>query len=185
MRRVLTVIVAMCLAAPVVTAGELAGVTMADSVKVGDASLVLNGQGLRKKLWIKVYVAGLYLEAPARDAESAIAAPGAKRIVMHFLTDKATKSKMDGAWREGFEENTPGAEKSLGPQIEKFIGFFGDMHDGDEIALTMVPNEGTTVALNGTVKGTIEGSEFATALLKVWLGSSPPSDDLKDGMLGG
>src|SRR5947209_15933138 len=42
-------------------AGTLAGVTLPDSVQAGSESLVLNGMGLRKKLFIKVYVAGLYL----------------------------------------------------------------------------------------------------------------------------
>jgi len=37
--------------------------------------------------------------------------------------------------------------------------------------------------LNGELKGTIEGDDFATALLCVWLGAKPPTEDLKKGML--
>lgn len=38
--------------------------------------------------------------------------------------------------------------------------------------------------LNGELKGTIEGDDFVTALLRVWLGAKPPTEDLKNGMLG-
>jgi hypothetical protein len=55
---------------------------------------------------------------------------------------------------------------------------------GDVIELNMVPGNGTAVVLNGEGKGVIDGNDFATTLLKVWLGDHPPSDELKVGMLG-
>ena len=52
-------------------AADLAGVTMPDSVQVGNTTLVLNGLGLRTKIVVKVYVAGLYLpENPPTPTES-------------------------------------------------------------------------------------------------------------------
>jgi hypothetical protein len=39
---------------PPIWAGELAGVTLDDTVTLNDADLVLNGMGLRKKLWVEV-----------------------------------------------------------------------------------------------------------------------------------
>ena len=48
--------------------GELAGVTLPDTLKAGDRTLKLNGLGLRKKSIVKVYVGGLYLESPSKDA---------------------------------------------------------------------------------------------------------------------
>jgi len=38
--------------------------------------------------------------------------------------------------------------------------------------------------VNGEEKDVIDGNDFATALLRVWLGDHPPSEDLKTGMLG-
>ncbi len=35
------------------------------------------------------------------------------------------------------------------------------------------------------VKGTIEGDDFAKALLAIWLGGDPPNPEIKAGMLGG
>ncbi len=182
MRRSIVAVLITLLALPVaLTAGELAGVSMPDQVTVGGKTLQLNGMGLRKKLWVKVYVAGLYLEKKTGNAEEAIAQPGPKKIVMHFLTNKATKKKMDGAWDEGFEANAPEVPKQA---VERFKGFFGDMKVGDVVELTIVPGEGTHVALNGSEKGVVEGDDFARGILKVFIGPHPPTEDLKNGLLG-
>ncbi len=103
MRRVVILLVVLTFAVGSLCAGELAEVTMDDEVTVGNATLKLNGMGLRKKMWVKVYVAGLYLESPADNAAEVLKSEGPKRVVMHFLTDKAKKKKMDSAWTEGFE----------------------------------------------------------------------------------
>jgi hypothetical protein len=181
----LFVVVALVVTVPTAGAGELVGVTMADRITVGDDALVLNGMGLRKKLWVEVYVAGLYLGASARDAAAALDAAGPKRVVMHFLTDKVTKKKLDDAWSEGFAANSPGATGAVASRLATFKGFFGDMKVGDVVELTVVPGAGTTVVVNGKAKGVIEGDDFGLALLRVWLGDHPPSDELKAGMLGG
>ena len=49
-------------------AAELAGATLPDTLSAGDKTLRLNGMGLRKKAMFKVYVGGLYLESPSKDA---------------------------------------------------------------------------------------------------------------------
>ncbi len=103
---------------------------------------------------------------------------------MHFLTDKANKKKMDAAWVEGFEANSPSTYGALTDRVQTFADLFPDMKVGDVIELTMVPGGGTSATLNGEAKGVIDGDDFAEALLKVWLGDHPPSDELKTGMLG-
>ena len=185
MRRVATLLVVFSLAVSTVWAGELADVKMADEVMVGDATLQLNGMGLRKRMWVKVYVAGLDLESPSRDAAEVLNSDGAKRVVMHFLTNKASKKMMDAAWVEGFEANSPTKYGALKERVEKFADLFGDMKVGDVIELTMIPGGGTVVVLNGEEMSAVDGDDFASALLRVWLGEHPPSDELKAGMLGG
>jgi hypothetical protein len=184
MRRLTVLVLGLLFVVPSAMAGELAGVSLPDEISVGDDSLVLNGMGLRKKAIFKVYVAGLYLEDRSQDPAQILASDGTKRVVMHFLTGKATKKKMDAAWHEGFEANSPKEYPALSGQVQEFADFFGDMKDGDRIELTIVPGSGTTATLNGSVVGEIEGDDFGRALLAVWLGDHPPSDDLKDGLLG-
>src|SRR5947209_549071 len=49
-------------------AATVAGVTMEDKTTVNGQTLVLNGAGLRKKFFIKVYIGGLYLSAKQSNA---------------------------------------------------------------------------------------------------------------------
>jgi hypothetical protein len=88
----------------VALAGELAGITMPDTLKVGDKTLRLNGLGLRKKSVFKVYVGGLYLDSPSKDAGAIVASDQAKAIRMHFLRD-LTKAQVVEGFQEGFEAN--------------------------------------------------------------------------------
>jgi hypothetical protein len=60
-----------------------------------------------------------------------------------------------------------------------------DVVEGDEIALTFVPDAGTRVSVRGTDRGTIEGRDFADALFAVWLGPNPVQEDLKKALAGG
>ena len=61
-------------------AGELAGAALPDTLKSGDLTLTLNGLGLRKKSVFKVYVGGLYLESPSKDAGAILASDQGKAI---------------------------------------------------------------------------------------------------------
>ncbi len=184
MRRALLMVMVLVVATGVAWSAELADVTMSDEVTVSGKTLVLNGMGLRKKLWVKVYVGGLYLEEETSDPAVVVDPATAKRMVMHFLTNKANKSKMDSSWEDGFENNAPQAAQEMTAKIDTFKGFFGDMKDGDVVEITYVPEAGTTVTINGNEKGVIEGGAFAAALFSVWVGPEPPTEDLREGLLG-
>ena len=184
MRRLSALFLGIVLVAPMGWGGELAGVDLPDQVSVNGKNLKLNGMGLRKKSIIKVYVAGLYLEEGSQDSATIVDSAAAKHIIMHFLTGKATKKKMDTAWLEGFEANSPSEFDSLAERVNAFADLFGDMEKGDRITLTVVPGSPTIATLNGQKRGTIDGDDFGRALLLVWLGDHPPSEDLKTGMLG-
>ncbi|HQR47488.1 MAG TPA: chalcone isomerase family protein, partial [Thermoanaerobaculia bacterium] len=73
-------------------ARELSGVTMPDTVTVGEKTLKLNGMGLRKKAIFKVYVGGLYLEAPSKDAAAILAADAARAIRLQYVRNVDKKS---------------------------------------------------------------------------------------------
>ena len=62
MRKTLLALACVCAFSLPILAATLADVTLPDTVTVGNQTLVLNGMGLRTKLFIKVYVGGLYLE---------------------------------------------------------------------------------------------------------------------------
>lgn len=164
-------------------AAQLAGVTLPDSVQVGDARLVLNGLGLRKKFVVKVYVAGLYLSQKSSDPRAILAAHTPKRIVMHFVHD-VSKQQLRDAFDDSFDDNARDARKAAQSEIERFFAALDSVKEGDQMTFTYVPGTGTTYAVNGKDKLVISGPAFASVLLSVWLGPKPPNDELKKGMLG-
>jgi len=184
MRVCLTILIALVLAVEVLPAGELHGVVFPDTLEIGETSLELNGMGTRKKLWVKVYVAGLYLETASSDPDTILSSSGAWRIVMHFLHKKVGVDKLNSAWEEGFRKNAPTTLENHSEEIEKFLSYFQDVHKGEEILITFLPGKGLEVDIAGESKGTIVPASFAKAVLSIWLGPEPPSGDLKKGLLG-
>jgi hypothetical protein len=145
--------------------------------------LKLNGLGLRKKAVFKVYVGGLYLESPSKDAGAILAADQAKAIRMHFLRD-LTKAQLVEAFQEGFEANV----KDRAPQkaaFDRMLALVPDVKEGSTLTLAYLPGKGTTLSAGSQALGVFDGKGFADAVFAIWLGPKPPSEDLKKGMLGG
>ena len=163
-------------------AGELAGITLPDTLKTGEKTLKLNGLGLRKKAVFKVYVGGLYLESPSKDAGAILASDHAKAIRMHFLRD-LTKAQLVEAFQEGFEANVKdrAAQKAA---FDKMLALVPDVKEGTTMTFTYLPGKGTTLSADSKELGVFEGKGFADAIFSIWLGPKPPSEDLKNGMLG-
>lgn len=166
-------------------AGTAGGVTMADTATAGSSSLVLNGMAVRTKLFIKVYVGGLYLPAMEKDAAKILAADAPRRMDMHWLYG-VDKAKVCEGWAEGLSLNTPNASATLKSAFDTLCGYMSDTSSGDKLIFTYVPGTGTTVEVKGEMKGTIPGKDFADALLACWIGPKPgPGADFKKALLGG
>ena len=168
---------------PAVEAGELAGVTLADTARVGEQTLVLNGLGLRKKAIFKVYVGGLYLPSKSRDADAILSADQPRRMVLEFVRSVGSDS-IAGAWSDCLEANVPGASQSLSQRFERLSGWMADVESGDQLVFTYDPGSGTEVQVRGATEGTLEGKDFADALFACWIGAHPPSEDFREGLLG-
>jgi hypothetical protein len=184
MRTVLLLALALVLFAEGLPAGELAGVALPDTISLDGISLSLNGLGVRKKLWVKVYVGGLYLETPSSDADGILASGGAWQVVMHFLHKKVSVDKLNGAWEDGFKKNAPEVLEQHPQEFERFLGCFQDIYKGEEIILTFLPDRGLEVVVAGQDKGLFVPISFARGVLSLWLGPHPPSGGLKEGLLG-
>jgi len=162
----------------------VAGVNMEDHTTVNGQTLVLNGAGLRKKLFIKVYVGGLYLPAKNSNAAAVMAADAPRRQVMHFLYS-VSKGQMCDAWDEGLEDNTKNAAAEVKANFKTLCSWMEPIPKGNRLVLTYVPGSGTTVEINGKAKGTLPGKATADAILATWLGPKPgPGEDFKNAVLG-
>ena len=168
-------------AAPV----EIGGVSLPDALGVGNEHLVLNGVGLRKKFFIKVYAAGLYLRARTGDARTIIDDDAPMAVLMKFIHDGISPDKLVTAWNEGFANATGGDLSSIQAEVQQFDALFtATGRKGDVYQFLYTPGEGVRVDMNGHTVGTIPGLPFKRALFAIWLGDKPADRSLKQAMLG-
>ena len=177
--------VALGMAAVPSGAKEWKGIDFPDQIRLDDATLVLNGLGLRQAtaLKVKVYIAGLYVVDRSGDPRAILESPTPKRLVLHFLRNVGS-SDLTKAWDDGFENNAAAEIPVLRERIEKIKSFTKDMETGQKLIFTYKPGAGIEVEIDGAVMGTVEGDDFSKAFLSIWLGPNPPNQKLKDGLLG-
>ena len=169
-------------------AASLQGQRFDDNTRLAAQELALNGLGLRSILFIKVYVAGLYLPEKATTFRVIANMPGPKRLQLRMLR-KADADDFIEALVEGIEENTSKAElaqlSARMQQLTHTINAIGSVVAGDSLNFDFVPGVGTSVTLNGMKRGTvIEGADFYNAVLKIFIGEEPVDERLMAGLLG-
>lgn len=154
--------------------------------KAGDATLQLNGGGIRKKLFLDVYVEGLYLQARSKDGNAIAKANEAQNVRIVITSSLVNSNNFIESTKEGFQKSTAGNTKPIQEKIDKFLKLFlkyaiakGDVYD-----LTFLPMEGVKVYRNHQYVDVIPGLDFKTALYGIWLGSNPVDAKLKAGLLG-
>lgn len=162
---------------------EVSGVNVAPSISVNDRTLALNGYGVRKKFFFKVYVGALYTAKQVSSPEELLRNPDDKLIRMHFLHGKVEKEKITGAFAEGFANNAPDVAASA--DAKAFLSFFpADFMKGDVVDLVLGA-DGTVVARhNGKVLGTLRSAKLVNGILLIYVGPKPADESLKKGMLG-
>jgi hypothetical protein len=159
-----------------------------DSIRLEgtDGELILNGGGIREKLFMDIYIGALYLPEKTGSARAILSATGPASVRMHFLYKEVSREKIIDGWHDGLSANLTGPEyTALQPRLEQFNSLFRSMRSGEVISIDYVPGSGTAVRINGKLQGTVPGNDFFRALLKIWLGDRPVSKSLKQGMLGG
>lgn len=167
---------------------DIAGIRYPDTVQASGESLTLNGVGLRKKLFFKVYAAALYLPQKADTTTAVLNTAGARRLAIVTLRD-LTAAQFTDALREGFEKNLSPAElNALKPAIDQFSAALhgvGEAKEGTPIEIDFTPGVGTTLTVaNQRIGEPIAGKAFQDALMRVWIGDKPAQDDLKQALLG-
>ena len=179
-------IMTLALIAGPLQAAKVGGITLDESITVGSTETLYNGAGLRKKLFIKLYVGSLYLTTPSTDANAIIDADEAMAIRLNILSDLLTRDKLLSALKEGLDNSTGGNTAPIQPQIDQMIALMQDkVSPGDTLTLAYEPGVGTHVMRDGKELDVIEGLPFKKALFGIWLSDKPAQKSLKTDMLGG
>ncbi len=145
---------------------ECRGVSFPDQAQFAGNNLTLNGLGVRKATFLKVnvYVAALYVVKKSSDPGALLGSNAPNELILHFVRDVGAKD-ITGAWDEGFSNNAKAQLPASKDRIAMLNGWMSDMKTGQRITFSFQPGVGTKVEVNGMVKGTIKGDDFAKALL--------------------
>jgi chalcone isomerase-like protein len=175
----------MLLAMGGVQARELKGVQIPEQVSIAGRECKLNGAGVLEWMLFSIYAAGAWLEKPTQNAEAALASDQIKRIEATYFVNAPGKDLMNGLRKE-LEKQPEAVRQAQHANHERFLGFFADgIRTGGSMRITYVPGQGTEVALNGDVKGVIEGRDFMESVFAIWLGPQPTTEQIKRALLGG
>lgn len=186
MRRVRPLMSALALAALVTTAAaakNVDGVDFPDTASVGGATLVRNGIGARTAMFMRFYLAALYVEKASHDAAGLLAPDRPREARLAILKDVSQERFVDAA-KAGFEKNTPSPAPELQARMDTFLALVPPLKPGDTLTFTYIPGTGTRIHGSAVKATTIPGKDFADALFKIWLGGHPADGDLKSGLLG-
>ena len=174
------------------------GVSFDETMNQSGTDLVLAGVGVRSKMMVKVYAAGLYIDPSAKTelaqykAEAAkpsdnlynaiINGAFAKLFVLQFVRDVEGKQVSD-AIKEALLKYPTMSE----PDVQKDAGTFfaactTDMKSGQVLKIFIKGDEVTVIPPGGNPT-VIKNSKLATAVPAIWIGKNAISDDLKKGLV--
>lgn len=187
MRKISVVsLMVVCFLAPAVPAREIAGIQVPETVTVEGTPLILNGAGIRRKFFFKIYLGALYLKNRQTTTNAVLTADNPRSVRMHFIYKEVSANQLVDAWNDGFKGNSSDKElAALKTRIEEFNALFPAVHSGDTVNIDFLTDGTTAVRINGARRGTVSGADFQKAVLKIWLGDDPADGSLKQAMLGG
>jgi hypothetical protein len=163
---------------------EVSGVSLPEVVNVDGRDLGLNGFAVGKeKLFIEIYVIGLYLEKRSSDPMTVIQTNQTKRIVLTMLRD-VSREKFIEAVEKGMKRNSGPEMPALRARLDLLEEALPALQRGNVIDFTYFPGMGTVVRGHGQAM-TIAGKDFADALFSAWLGPEPDSRTVKRELLRG
>ena len=157
-------------------------IDFADSTRVGEQAVPLRNAALYRYLsLISVYAAGLYL--PAEAGGDFCRADTPKRLELSYLVEIAAADFARSANHVLGKNLSTEDAAALADRIEALHRAYRDVEKGDRYSLTYIPEQGTELALNGSVLTRVVGADFACAYFGIWLGPEPIDEGLRDRLL--
>lgn len=163
-------------------AANIVGTNIPDTITLNKVNLKLNGYGIRKKWFIKVYIASLYTTNKIKSYQDALKDSSEKIIRLDFLHN-VDKSKVTESLKEAFVNITPDIPDS--DAGKKFFAQFNtNFQVGDVLELALLPDGTVITKHNGKVLGAVKSARLAYGLLAIYIGDKSIDKELKKGMLG-
>lgn len=152
-----------------------------NNIEFKSQPLVLNGSGIRKKMFFSIYECGLYLPQKTTNYEDVMKFEK-KLIKLSFIYKKLSPDKIKEAFKDGIEANYK--NKIDNAVTDKFLSFFNfDIVSGDKIDLYFDKSL-ISVYHNEKHIGSLDNSLLAKALIDIYIGEKPIDESLKNKLLG-
>jgi hypothetical protein len=162
------------------------GITLPATIKKDNAELLLNGGGVRKKVFFKLYVAGLYVQSKTSNGYEVIMNDKEMLMRLTITSGMISSDNMSEAIEEGFKKSMNSNTVPLKDKVDLFIGTFKmeAIKEGDVFEILYVPSLGVQTYKNGKLASTIPGLDFKKAVFGIWFSGNPVDGDLKKALLG-
>ncbi|MBC7494545.1 MAG: chalcone isomerase family protein [Flavobacterium sp.] len=169
---------------------ELDGVKLPTILKVKEENLktklLLNGYGVRDKMWISLYVQALYLTEKSSDPVSILNSNTPMAIKLHVTSSLITRQKLIDALKDGIKKSLTGKMSDIQDKMDTFISYLNKPIKEDDVYdfVYNSNNENLTVYINDEKIGTVNGFAFKRAFFGIWLEEKCADKTLKKRLLG-
>jgi hypothetical protein len=160
----------------------VADTNIKDQISVSGENLVLNGAGIRKKLFMNVYIGALYLGVKSKDAESIANSSSLKVIELTFLRN-VDGEKISSAFLDGFAKNCVQNCTELKPKMEELAKAVPAIKEGQIMQLVST-SDSVKLLMDNSLKAEIQAKNLGNEVIRLFIGKEPPSEDLKKELLG-
>lgn len=188
MKRILLVLALLTVFLTQAQYDDISKAVMPQTVNFASKELKLNGVGNRTKLWIDVYLQGLYLTNPSSDANQIINSNSNMGMIFNMISPLVTAKKFNKNLNNGLKK-VVGDEKWLSFKdelslLEEFVSK-GDIMKNDVFNIIYNSSDSSLwIIKNGVFQGKIPGFEFKKAFFGIWLSDKPVNTNLKNELLG-
>lgn len=164
---------------------KVGGAVFPDDLKIGNASLKLNGVGLRVFYHlVDGYATGLYVVSPGHDGKAIAEEPNPKVIYTEFLRD-ASLVRVKGEY-ELIHAHYCKLYECDAKNEASFAAFTAHLAAAKkgEAQLVLITDQGVSMQRNGVVVVSIDDPAFGKGLVQSLLSAAAPTDGFRDGLLG-
>ncbi len=168
---------------------DVDGIKIKKSIKVrdtgGKTKLVLNGYGIRDKMWINLYVQALYLTKKTNNPDEILDSDETIATRLYVTSSLVTREKLIKAIEEGVEKSYKGDISLIRERLDKFMSLFESVTEKGYVEFVYSKEDlKTYVFINDKLTGEIEGLDFRRALFGIWLEEKAVDRTLKKRLLG-
>tara|TARA_B100000029_G_scaffold436854_1_gene451682 strand:+ start:296 stop:811 length:516 start_codon:yes stop_codon:yes gene_type:complete len=147
-----------------------------NTITVRDVSMQLVGEATLGYVLFDVYNGYLWAEAGEYSADKPHA------LELHYLMSFDKESLAERSIAE-IRENQQADEAQFAHWQTELERVFRDVEDGDTIRATYMPKEGVIFSYNGEETGVVEGRDFATHFMGIWLAETTSEPEFRAALL--